>query len=207
LLLLILVVFFTGELRQWASSVPRSQVWASVALWPHSGWRSWRHRLRDEVSEVERHRRAGGGDLLSGTPFEGCPVADDDRAPLARAERLKVLSKLLIAQLIQAVVFAVVVMIFFVLLASIMLPDAVIEAWSGHPVTDGDLFGLRLPAPQPTVHMSLLLAALSGLYFAVNGSIDARVPCRVLRTIDRRRSRTMAARDVYTGRSGLSAQT
>lgn len=199
LLLLILVVFFTGELWQWAASVTRLQVWSTVGLLAVIGVVFMATSLRDEVNAVERHRLGEhAGARLADTPFQGHSVPRDSRAPLERRERLSVLGKLLIAQLIQVLLIAVLVMAFFVALASVMLPDAVIESWSGQPPGTGSLFGVDLPIPQATLHMSLLMAALSGLYIAVNSSIDDRYRSAFFTPLIDEVAVTLAARDAYT---------
>lgn len=197
LLLLILVVFFTGELWQWAARVPRAQVWGTVALLVAIGLAFIATSLRDEVGAVEERRRNQEPQHLRGTPFEGTDLGGVASTPLTRAERLNVFGKLLVSQLIQVVVFSVVIMVLFVLLGRVMLPDDIIAAWSGQQVTAGTLFGARLPVPQALMHMSILLAALSGLYFAVNTSTDAAYRKRFFDPLLAEVAVALAARDVY----------
>jgi hypothetical protein len=42
----------------------------------------------------------------------------------------------------------------------------------GEPPCPGTWFGIHVPVPQTIVHMSLLVAVLSGLYFTVSTSVD-----------------------------------
>lgn len=201
LLLLILVVFFTGELWQWAARVARPQVWGTVALLAAIGVAFIATSLRDEVGAVEERRRNREPEPLHGTPFEGADLRGVAATPLTRAERLNVFGKLLVAQLIQAVVFGAVLMVLFVLLGTVMLPDEIIAAWSGQDVTAGTLFGARLPVPQALVHMSILLAGFSGLYFAVNTSTDPAYRRRFFDPLLAEVALALAARDVYLATS------
>ncbi len=202
LLLLILVVFFTGELWQWAARVPRAQVWGTVALLVAVGVAFIATSLRDEVGAVEERRRNNEPQPLHGTPFEGTDLGGVASTPLTRAERLNVFGKLLVSQLIQVVVFSVVIMVLFVLLGMVMLPDDIVATWSGQEVTAGTLFGARLPVPQALMHMSILLAALSGLYFAVNTSTDAAYRKRFFDPLLAEVAVALAARDAYLARTG-----
>nr|PZM89742.1 MAG: hypothetical protein DIU77_18755 [Thermocrispum agreste] len=79
-----------------------------------------------------------------------------------------------LAQAVQVVFFSLLVFGFFVVFGTIAVTDPLIEAWLTHPPdpAGGRLFGLSIPVPNELIHVSIFLAAFSGLYFAGAAATD-----------------------------------
>ncbi len=134
----------------------------------------------------------GGDDVFDAGPN---PRVHPVRTPLLLAEQINVVAAMAVSQAIQVVFFTAGLFAFFLALGVIAIPDDVIVLWSaeescsvGEPPCAGRWFGIHTPVPQTVVHVVLLVAVLSGLYFTVT-SVDPHTsnwrtpaPC-LLRTI------------------------
>ncbi len=208
LLLITVVIFFTGELWLWAAVVDRRRLWQTVGLLSAAALVFMVVALRDEVSRLSRTRPdpAETRRLLVDTPLFGL-APDPDRAadqpprrPLARREKLNVLGVLLLAQAIQVVLVTLAILAFFLLLGAVMIPDQIIATWSGQPVSDGSWFGLRVPIPCALENMSIFVAVVSGLYLTVNTSTDPAYRTRFFDPLINDVAVSLAARDIYLAR-------
>lgn len=198
LLMLTVVVFFTGELWQWARVVDRGIVWRTVGFLGAVAILFMVTALRDEVRGVRR--RLGSREeitrLVLTTPMFALRVPEQTRK-LARRERINVLGILVLSQAIQVAIFTTLVVCLFVALGSIMLPVEVIETWAGGPVSPGSWFGLRLPLPNELLDMSLFVGVLSGLYFTVHSTIDPQYRDRFFDPLVEDVAESLAGREVY----------
>lgn len=182
LLMIVVVIYFTGELWQWSAGVNRTRVWLAICVlvvvalgFLAATTRDEFERILDLRDDPDRHR-----DLLVGTPFEGGTAGPADEAgdgpaapiPLRRSEQLNLQGKLLVAQTLQAVAITTATFIFFLILGGVMLPDHIVETWSGAPVVDIVWLGIPIPIPQAAINVALFVAVLAGLNFVVSARSD-----------------------------------
>ena len=130
-----------------------------------------------------------------------------ERAPrtdLSRGEQINVVAVMVVSQAIQVVFFTAGLFAFFLALGIIAVPDDVAVLWSaeelcaiGQPPCAGTWFGIHIPIPQTIVHMSLLVAVLSGLYFTVSTSVDPLYRERFFDPLIADVAVSLAGRDAY----------
>lgn len=205
LLMLTVVVYFTGELWQLSARMSRQRLWETVGFLALVALVFMVTTIRDEVQAL-RDDRAGRSDtvrLLAGTPFEGRPPAGG-KTPLSGGEQVNVVAVMVVAQAIQVVLFTAGLFAFFLALGIITIPYDVIVLWSGEeacqvgqPPCAGTWFGIHIPIPQTVVHMSLFVAVLSGLYFTVSTSVDPLYRQRFFDPLIADVAVSLAGRDAY----------
>lgn len=198
LLMLTVVVFFTGELWQWSSQVDRAVVWRTVAFLAAVALAFMITSLRDEVRQIGRQLETPDEmtRLLDGTPLASMAVPTR-RVRMSVGETINVIGVLVLSQAIQVVLFTLLVFGFFLALGGIMLPNQVVETWSGGPVDPGMWFGLRLPLSNELVQMSQFVAVLSGLYFTVHSTVDPQYRSKFFEPLVADVARSLAGRAVY----------
>lgn len=193
LLMLTVVVYFTGELWQLAARMSRQRLWQTIGFLALVAVAFMVATIRDEVRAL-REDRSGPRDsaaLLAGTPL--ATDTDPRRTPLSFAE-----------QAIQVVFFTTGLFVFFLALGLIAIPDDVTVLWSaeldcpvGEPPCAGTWFGIHVPVPQTVVHTSLFVAVLSGLYFTVSTSVDPLYRQRFFDPLIADVAVSLAGRDAY----------
>lgn len=206
LLMLTVVVFFTGELWQLAARMTRQRLWQVIGFLALIALLFVVTTIRDEVRAL-REDRAERNDpraLLAGTPLEGFVDQEPARTPLSRGEQFNVVAVMVVSQAIQVVFFTTGLFAFFLALGVIAVPDDVAVLWSaeqacavGQPPCDGTWFGVHVPVPQTIVHMSLIVAVLSGLYFTVSTSTDPLYRQRFFDPLIADVAVSLAGRDAY----------
>jgi hypothetical protein len=206
LLMLTVVVYFTGELWQLAARMTRQRLWQVIGFLALVALVFVVTTIRDEVRAL-RDDRAGETDpasLLAGTPLEVPPGEPIPRTPLSRAEQINVVAVMVVSQTIQVVFFTAGLFAFFLALGIIAVPDDVAVLWSseqtcaiGQPPCAGTWFGIHIPVPQTIVHMSLFVAVLSGLYFTVSTSTDPQYRQRFFDPLIADVAVSLAGRDAY----------
>ena len=206
LLMLTVVVYFTGELWQLAARMSRQRLWQVIGFLDLVALLFVVTTIRDEVRALreDRAENTDTAELLAGTPL--AEVAGDavPRTPLSRAEQINVVAVMVVSQSIQVVFFTAGVFAFFLALGSIAVPDDVAVLWSaeeacavGQPPCAGTWFGVHVPVPQTVVHMSLFVAVLSGLYFTVSTSVDPIYRERFFDPLIADVAVSLAGRDAY----------
>lgn len=203
LLMLTVVVFFTGELWQLSARMSRQRLWETVGFLALVALVFMITTIRDEVQAL-RDDRAGQTDsarLLADTPFTTSAAT---RTPLSRAEQINVVAVMVVSQAIQVVLFTAGLFAFFLALGIIAIPYDVTVLWSseqtcqvGEPPCAGTWFGIHLPIPQTVVHTSLFVAVLSGLYFTVSTSVDPLYRQRFFDPLIADVAVSLAGRDAY----------
>lgn len=203
LLMLTVVVYFTGELWQLAARMTRERLWQTIGFLSLVAIAFMVTTIRDEVRAL-REDRAGEADparLLEGTPLAGrVPV----RTALSPAEQINVVAVMVVSQAIQVVFFTTGLFVFFLALGIVAVPDDVAVLWSAEetcpvdqPPCPGTWFGIHVAVPQTIVHVSLFVAVLSGLYFTVSTSVDPLYRQRFFDPLIADVAVSLAGRDAY----------
>lgn len=206
LLMLTVVVYFTGELWQLAARMTRQRLWQTIGFLAVVAILFMVTTIRDEVNAL-RDDRAGQTDpakLLEGTPLATVHGHAPAHSPLSLAEQVNVVAVMVVAQAIQVVLFTAGLFVFFVALGIVAVPDDVAVLWSteqacpvGEPPCAGTWFGINVPIAQTIVHVSLLVAVLSGLYFTVSTSVDPIYRERFFDPLIADVAVSLAGRDAY----------
>jgi hypothetical protein len=206
LLMLTVVVFFTGELWQLAARMTRQRLWQVIGFLALVALLFVVTTIRDEVRALreDRAERSDPRALLAGTPLAGYVDQEPARTPLSKGEQFNVVAVMVVSQAIQVVFFTTGVFAFFLALGVIAVPDDVAVLWSaeqacsvGQPPCAGTWFGVHVPVPQTIVHMSLIVAVLSGLYFTVSTSTDPLYRQRFFDPLIADVAVSLAGRDAY----------
>jgi len=206
LLMLTVVVYFTGELWQLAARMTRQRLWQTIGFLALVAIVFVVTTIRDEVLALrdDRAEQTDPAKLLESTPLA---VADDrapERTPLSFAEQVNVVAVMVVSQAIQVVLFTAGLFAFFLALGIVAVPDDVAVLWSseesctaGQPPCPGTWFGVHVPVPQTIVHVSLFVAVLSGLYFTVSTSVDPLYRERFFEPLIADVAVSLAGRDAY----------
>ena len=206
LLMLTVVVYFTGELWQLASRMTRERLWQTIGFLAVVGILFMVTTIRDEVKALrdDRAEQTDPAKLLAGTPLAGADGDAPARSPLSFAEQVNVVAVMVVSQAIQVVLFTAGLFAFFVALGIVAVPDDVAVLWSseescpiGEPPCAGTWFGIHVPVAQTIVHVSLFVAVLSGLYFTVSTSVDPIYRERFFDPLVSDVAVSLAGRDAY----------
>lgn len=204
LLMLTVVVYFTGELWQLSARMTRERLWQTIGFLAAVALAFMVTTIRDEVSALrqDRTRQDDPAALLADTPLAGRPPGTP--MPLSRPEQVNVVAVMVVAQAIQVVLFTTGLFVFFLALGFVAVPPDVLVLWSGEqscpvgvPPCAGTWFGIHVPIPQTVVHMSLFVAVLSGLYFTVSTSVDPLYRQRFFEPLISDVAVSLAGRDTY----------
>ncbi|MGQ9408131.1 hypothetical protein [Mycolicibacterium gilvum] len=207
LLMLTVVVYFTGELWQLSARMSRERLWQTIGFLNLVALLFMVATIRDEVRALRQERSERDDDstaLLADTPLASIHTGPAARTPLSLAEQANVVAVMVVAQAIQVVLFTAGLFVFFLALGMIAIPDDVTVLWSseqtcavGEPPCAGTWFGVHIPIPQTVVHMSLFVAVLSGLYFTVSTSVDPLYRERFFEPLIGDVAVSLAGRDAY----------
>jgi hypothetical protein len=214
LLLFMTFLFVNTEVWQVASSMSRTTVWGTVWLFTAIGAAFLLTRLPEEVRRVEAMVvRDGVAGACLGTPVEAAAAhvrPDAAHVPLTRTQRANLVLVLLVAQSLQVVLLAVLVLCFFVVFGLLAISDEVIVSWV-EPIlgpqvpTPIRLFGAEAPAGFPVSNelfqVSLFLSAFAGLYFTVYAVSDANYRAQFFAELDSELERAVGVRAVYRAAS------
>lgn len=206
LLMITLLVYFSGELWQLSARMTRRRLWQVIGFLAVVALVFVVSTIRDEVRALreDRAERADPNRLLAATPFAGQLGPESARAPLSRAEQFNVVAVMVVSQAIQVVFFTAGLFAFFLALGLVAIPYDVAVLWSaeqtcavGQPPCAGTWFGVHIPIPQTIVHTSLFVAVLSGLYFTVSTSTDPHYRQRFFEPLIADVAVSLAGRDAY----------
>ena len=206
LLMIRVVVYFTGELWQLAARMTRQRLWQTIGFLAVVAIVFVITTIRDEVRALreDRAEQTDAAGLLAGTPLETEAGHQPVRTPLSLAEQVNVVAVMVVSQTIQVVFFTAGLFVFFLALGIVAVPDDVAVLWSseetctvGEPPCPGTWFGIHIPVPQTVVHVSLFVAVLSGLYFTVSTSVDPLYRERFFNPLIDDVAVSLAGRDAY----------
>lgn len=194
--------FLTAEVWQSITALRGSAIWWVVGFFAVLAMLFMLAVLNDELRDMVRSRPRGADpDTLRGSPFESFVDAHPaDAHPLRRVERLNMVLVLLLAQLIQAVAFSLLMFAIFVTFGSLAVRHDVMKAWSTHDLTSGTIYDIYLPFPNELLQVSIFLAAFSGLYFATSTATDARIRQSFFDPLIEHMAVNLSARHLYLGR-------
>ncbi|MEY9856217.1 hypothetical protein ABH935_001821 [Catenulispora sp. GAS73] len=93
---------------------------------------------------------------------------------LGLGQRRNMFMYLVLTQTIQISLLSWTVFFFYVVFGAIAIRPEVLKDWFGHVPPDAHLWGIRIPAvSSELLHVAVLLAGLSALYFAITALTDA----------------------------------
>lgn len=200
LLLFTVFGFFTTEIWQVGAALPRQRMWLVAGLFALVAVVFLLAMLKDEVSRLTQSRTIPVGlEKLRDTPLASF-TADGERVPLTKLERANMILVLVLTQVLQTLVLATLVFVFFVVFGIIAVQHSVIKAWIGRDPVSGTLFGIQLPIPQELLQVSLFIAAFSGLYFAASTVTDAKYRSAFFDPLADHLAVSLVARDRYLAR-------
>jgi hypothetical protein len=211
LLMITLLVYFSGELWQLSARMSRARLWQVIGFLSLVALLFVVTTIRDEVQALreDRAEQTDPSQLLAGTPLAELVDQNQVRTPLSKAEQFNVVAVMVVSQAIQVVFFTAGLFAFFLALGVIAIPDDVAVLWSaeetcsvGQPPCAGTWFGVHVPVPQTVVHTSLIVAVLSGLYFTVSTSVDPLYRQRFFEPLIADVAVSLAGRDAYLEMEG-----
>lgn len=131
LLMLTVVVYFTGELWQLSARMTRQRLWETVGFLALVALVFMVTTIRDEVQALrdDRAEQTDAGRLLVDTPFT---ESASTRTPLSRAEQINVVAVMVVSQAIQVVLFTAGLFAFFLALGIIAIPYDVTVLWAAN---------------------------------------------------------------------------
>lgn len=174
ILVLVVFAFFSTEAWQIADSMGSRRQWALTALIALIAILAMLPVARGELSTAHRDLTPDQVHaLLVGTPLEDAPTGTVSGQELAGGGRLNVLAVLIVAHLIQAAMFTLVIATLLVAIGRIAITDAVVRTWLSHPREPYQLLGQALPVDQQTVRTALLLGVIGALSFVLSSLSDA----------------------------------
>ena len=132
LLMLTVVVYFTGELWQLAARMTRQRLWQTIGFLAVVAIIFVVTTIRDEVRALrdDRAEQTDPAKLLEGTPLATADGHQPARTPLSLAEQVNVVAVMVVSQAIQVVLFTAGLFAFFVALGIVAVPDDVAVLWS-----------------------------------------------------------------------------
>jgi len=173
ILVLVVFAFFSTEPWQIADSLGLRRQWALtgvialiaiLAMVPVA--RSEIDQAHDALTEEQAHT------LLAGTPLADAPTGAVTGRALTRTGRINVLAVLVLAHLIQAAMFTMVIAALLVTIGRIAITDAVVKAWLTHERVPYTFLGDKLPMDHQTVRTAFLLGIIGALSFVLSSLSD-----------------------------------
>jgi hypothetical protein len=173
-----MVIFFTADFWRIAAALTSGWLWVTAAFFVVLIQAFLVARLPEEFGTLpgsctpERIRAS-----CAATPLE--PLAQTEPAlttdpALGAGQRRNMFLYLLLSQTIQISLLSWMVFFFYVVFGAIAIRPPVLKEWFGHVPADARLWGMRVPGvSSELLHVAVLLAGLSALYFAITALTDA----------------------------------
>ncbi len=206
LLLFVTFLFVNTEVWQVATSLKGGILWGAVLLFAAVAVGFLLVRLPEELDNVDDEIH--GSRLVSscrGTPLEG--IADElvegeedlfdlgDDTVITGYQKVNLILVLLVSQIVQVLLLAFAVFVFFLVFGTVVMQDAVVESWIGRSPR-----ALVPGLPGPTVELTqvaVFLAAFSGLYFTVYAVTDESYRKQFFTAITDELEQAVGVRAVY----------
>lgn len=178
ILLVTLFAFLSDGMWIVTSSLSRDDLWQVVTILLLIAGGFVLVVIRDEMRTMMRGASCTAQELEDQQfPVESLAIDQreaDTTLTMTRWETFNATAILIISQAIQIGFLVTLVFGFFCLFGSVTIADTVLEGWTGHPPTPGNLMGFELPVSNEVVHTSLFLAAFSAVNFAASSVSDPR---------------------------------
>lgn len=110
--------------------------------------------------------------LLDGTPLAGAPTGAVSGEGLTAGARANVLAVLVLAHLIQAAMFLLVIATLLTTLGRVVISDSLVQIWLGHPRVYYTFLGDPLPLDHQSVRAAFLLGVIGALSFILTSLSD-----------------------------------
>ncbi|MCV7299097.1 hypothetical protein H7J93_05525 [Mycobacterium barrassiae] len=197
-MLLTFLVFFNSPVWLMAANVSRARMWGAIVFLSVI---AAAFVVAVTVDRFEPVIEAPDADVrdsrLAGTPFSAMPDPSEIQA-LNRAERLNVMFVLAVSQLAQIFAVAIVIALIFLVLGLILIsPDLLGALTQGKGPSDGTVLGMTIPVPQPLIHVTMFLAALTFMYVSARSAGDGEYRKQFLDPLSEDLRMTLVARNRY----------
>jgi hypothetical protein len=173
-----MVIFFSGDFWRIAAALTTGWLWVTAAFFVLLIQAFLVARLPEETGTLPRactpdRIRASCAATPLAPLAEAEPVLATDPA-LGLGQRRNMFMYLLLTQTIQISLLSWMVFFFYVVFGAIAIRPPVLKEWFGHVPPDAHLWGMRVPGvSSELLHVAVLLAGLSALYFAITALTDA----------------------------------
>ena len=173
-----MVIFFTKDFWLVAAALTSGWLWVTAGFFVLLIQAFLVARLPEEFGTLPR---ACTPDRIrascAATPLAPLAEAEPELATdpaLGMGQRRNMFLYLLLSQTIQISLLSWMVFAFYVVFGAIAIRPQVLKDWFGHVPADARLWGIRVPgASSELLHVAVLLAGLSALYFAITALTDA----------------------------------
>ena len=196
--LLTVLVFFNTYVWSMATNLSRDRMWLIVDLMALLAVSFLVSGIVERVRPLLASRAVHKADAprLSDTPFAAMP--DPVRGvPLSRRERLNVVFVVAASQIIQIAMVALVTAGIFMVLGLLVLSPDLLPVWTANGPDQGKLFGMLLPIPQPLIHVTMFLGALTFMYVSARAVGDGEYRTQFLDPLVDDLRLTLVARSRY----------
>ena len=200
-------LFISKDVWEFAADMGWHRLWAVVALFGLFTVLFLLYRLPEEVRKVAAHDdRMSIASACTQTPMDGVYdriVLHEGVLPLNRAQRINILMILFIGQMLQVVLLAVLVWLFFLGFGAVTLTGGRIDEWTGSDKAQTvQVLGHALAYHGFTIDyrlvaVSVFLAAVSGFFFAVSSLTDEAYKDQFFARMNRELETAIQVRRVY----------
>jgi hypothetical protein len=180
--LLTVLVFFNGYVWSMATLISRPRIWLVIGFLVLIAVAFLLTGLVELVRPILASTTAHDTDSerLAGTPFEAMPDPVDGYA-MTRGERINVWFVVACSQVTQIVMVAVVTAAIFFTLGLLVLSQPILADWTKQAgSTWGTVLGMTLPVPQPLIHVTMFIGAMTFMYVSARAVGDGEYRSRFL---------------------------
>jgi hypothetical protein len=153
--------------------------------------------LDESIEPAERIRLVRSSGLAELDDYASVPGP-----PLARRERVNLQAVLVLALVLQTLVFAALVCVFLIVLGSFAFSPEVLQAWVGDRLTMVELFGVEVPFTWALVKTAIFLSCVSSLNFLVSVTTNASYRTAFFHPLIHDARAGLAVRAAYLRRHG-----
>jgi hypothetical protein len=173
-----MVIFFSGDFWHIAAALNSGRLWVASGFFVALTLVFLVARIPEELrglpatATAERIRASCAHTPLAAELLaDPAELATDPR--LGLAQRRNMAAYLLLCQAIQVSLLSWLVFFFYVVFGAITIRPEVLKGWFGTVPADTSVLGMAVPGVSPQlVHVAVMLAGLSALYFAITALTD-----------------------------------
>lgn len=196
--LLTVLVFFNGYVWSMATKISRERMWLVIGFMVLVAGAFLLSGIVERVRPMLASAAARPSDTerLADTPFAAMsdPPAG---SPLSRAERANVMFVVAASQVTQIAMVALVTAGIFFVFGLLVLSPELLATWTANGPDQGTMFGMTLPVPQPLIHVSMFLGALTFMYVSARAVGDGEYRKEFLDPLVEDLRLTLVARSRY----------